>query len=377
LELKYTSDIVVGKPSCSQMPEYKTFDKKQPLQQKGATVWVGNIEPFMDEVYLTRAFGDFGQVSNVKICRDGMNHSKYQFTGYAFVEFASKHSAEKLISTCQGRMFVSKEDGKSFRLNWASHGVNDNGVKFGIGPEEEAASVFVGNLDMTVGDADLFKFFQSKFPSVTSAKVVRENQCGLSKGYGFVRMRDTQDLERILDTMQGKYLGSKPMNVKHGQSRKEARSQEQNQVPPSWPPPPPPPPVWPTAAFDGMPLQQLQRPPAITNMTTAQAQLQTWQMLGGIQEMKAESCTASPSSDPSWVEHFQALLQNPIFVNAFEEELRKSGSPCISSDAVMQDRDTTGSFRLSPILHDQPDMWGKMDCVDEANEDFIMSLETQ
>lgn len=48
-----------------------------------------------------------------------------------------------------------------------------------------AQKLFVGNLPWTVGNTELKMYF-SKFGHVSTASVVYDKNCGLSKGYGFV-----------------------------------------------------------------------------------------------------------------------------------------------------------------------------------------------
>jgi len=74
------------------------------------------------------------------------------------------------------------------------------------GPEY---SIFVGDLPPEVNDYMLQQKFASLYCSVRSAKVVTDPQTGLSRGYGFVRFSNEQEMQRAMAEMQGQYCGSR------------------------------------------------------------------------------------------------------------------------------------------------------------------------
>ena len=51
-------------------------------------------------------------------------------------------------------------------------------------------SVYVGDLDESVRDTDIYQYFSQKYTSVLAANVIMDNQKKSSKGYGFVRFSD-------------------------------------------------------------------------------------------------------------------------------------------------------------------------------------------
>jgi RNA recognition motif-containing protein len=52
--------------------------------------------------------------------------------------------------------------------------------------------------------------FVKPFQSCRSAKIMLDNNTGISRGYGFVRFGDEADQRRALIEMQGMYCGSRP-----------------------------------------------------------------------------------------------------------------------------------------------------------------------
>lgn len=62
--------------------------------QDSKTLWVGDIENWMDEGYVANLFAKGGQVTNVKIIKDKSSGAPM---GYGFVEFASPEIAARVL----------------------------------------------------------------------------------------------------------------------------------------------------------------------------------------------------------------------------------------------------------------------------------------
>jgi RNA recognition motif. (a.k.a. RRM, RBD, or RNP domain) len=75
------------------------------------------------------------------------------------------------------------------------------------------ARLFIGNLAGEVTDESLFKAF-SKYPSLVKARVVRDKRTTKSKGFGFVSFTDSNEYFRAAREMEGKYIGSHPVQIK-------------------------------------------------------------------------------------------------------------------------------------------------------------------
>ncbi|CAE7226116.1 RBP45, partial [Symbiodinium natans] len=75
------------------------------------TLWVGDVEPWMDERYLSSCFEGTGEVKNIKISRRVTGRS------CAFLEFARHEDGAALLASTGGPFRCAQ--GHSFRLNWA------------------------------------------------------------------------------------------------------------------------------------------------------------------------------------------------------------------------------------------------------------------
>ncbi|XP_020086545.1 polyadenylate-binding protein RBP45-like isoform X2 [Ananas comosus] len=191
-----------------------------PLQPGSAdeirTLWIGDLQYWMDETFLWGCFGHSGEVVSVKIIR---NRQTGQSEGYGFIEFVSRATAERVLQTYNGQMMPNIE--QAFRLNWASCGA---GEKRG-GDDGADHTIFVGDLASDVTDYLLQETFKARYSSVKGAKVITDRLTGISKGYGFVRFGDLNEQARAMTEMNGVYCSSRPMRVGPAANKKNSVSQ--------------------------------------------------------------------------------------------------------------------------------------------------------
>lgn len=168
------------------------------------TLWMGELEPWIDEAFIRSIWFGMGEQVNVKMIRDKFSGSN---AGYCFVDFSSPAAAQKALSL-NGTMIPNSN--RPFKLNWASGGGLADRSRDDRGPE---FSIFVGDLGPEVNEYVLVSLFQGKYPSCKSAKIMTDPITGLSRGYGFVRFGDEGDQQRALTEMQGVYCGNRPMRI--------------------------------------------------------------------------------------------------------------------------------------------------------------------
>ncbi|KAI9706000.1 MAG: hypothetical protein M1836_005406 [Candelina mexicana] len=166
------------------------------------TLWMGELEPWIDENFVRSVWFGMGEQVNVKMIRDKFSGN----AGYCFVDFSTPAAAAKAL-TLNGSLIPNSN--RPFKLNWASGGGladrrDDRGPEF---------SVFVGDLGPEVNEYVLVSLFTNRFPSCKSAKIMTDPISGLSRGYGFVRFSDESDQQRALTEMQGVYCGNRPMRI--------------------------------------------------------------------------------------------------------------------------------------------------------------------
>ncbi|XP_036418509.1 tRNA selenocysteine 1-associated protein 1 [Colossoma macropomum] len=166
------------------------------------SLWMGNLESYMDEDFIRRAFAALGEaVTRVRLIRDKLSGDP---AGYCFVEFADEATAERCLRRVNGKPLPGAAPPKRFKLNRATYGRQESSPTF---------SLFVSDLSPDVDDGMLYEFFCIHFPSCCSGKIVLESN-GDSKCCGFVSFTSQRDQRRALSEFQGAIgLGKKPLRL--------------------------------------------------------------------------------------------------------------------------------------------------------------------
>ncbi|KAJ5078424.1 trivet isoform i [Anaeramoeba ignava] len=151
------------------------------------SLFVGDLTPNETEENLKKIFGNFGEVSEVKIKRDPQTHNSL---GYGFVTMKNHKDAlnakEKL------------------------HGEELNGRKIRIGWAEQHTNLFIGDLDSSVTDEQLRKIFSKFGPIYEHETFVKNGK------YGFVRFKHAAHAKKAKNEMNGQKLGSRPIRIGWG-----------------------------------------------------------------------------------------------------------------------------------------------------------------
>ena len=146
-----------------------------------SSLWMGELEHWMDETYLRQLWLSYGEQVSIKLVR---NKATGLPSGYCFVDFQSPQAAQRALQTLNNQPIPSTRS--FFRLNWSSGG-QTQGMRFDGGPEY---SLFVGDLGREVTDYQLFLTFSIRYPSCKSAKVTLAR-------LGAAPVRSTQTSRRL------------------------------------------------------------------------------------------------------------------------------------------------------------------------------------
>ena len=79
-------------------------------------------------------------------------------------------------------------------------------------------NIYVGNLSFDVTEEDLKQAFAA-FGQVESAKIIKDNYDGRSKGFGFVEMAGRAEAHSAIDGLNGKELKGRTVKVNEAKSR--------------------------------------------------------------------------------------------------------------------------------------------------------------
>ena len=160
------------------------------------TLWMGDIKPWMNELFIQNSFYHFGLMpKSIKLIKDkNLNNP----LNYCFINFDSLEKANQALNKLKNKKIPNSNI--KFKLNWA----NKNFDKF--------KSAYISNIPLEVKDSDLFNFFKKKYPSVIHATIIRENNG--KKNYGFVYFTNDEDYNKCLSEMNGTIFFKSIIKVK-------------------------------------------------------------------------------------------------------------------------------------------------------------------
>ncbi|XP_061753915.1 tRNA selenocysteine 1-associated protein 1-like isoform X4 [Nerophis ophidion] len=95
-----------------------------------STLWMGNLDSYMDEKFITRAFSTMGeQAVSVRIIRNKLTGvpSSSSALGYCFVEMADEATAERCLRKINGKSLPGASPPTRFKLNRATFGKQETG----------------------------------------------------------------------------------------------------------------------------------------------------------------------------------------------------------------------------------------------------------
>lgn len=160
------------------------------------TLWMGDIKPWMNELFIQNSFYHFGLMpKSIKLIKDkNLNNP----LNYCFINFDSLEKANQALNKLKNKKIPNSNI--KFKLNWA----NKNFDKF--------KSAYISNIPLEVEDSDLFNFFKKKYPSVIHATIIRENNG--KKNYGFVYFTNDEEYNKCLSEMNGTIFFKSIIKVK-------------------------------------------------------------------------------------------------------------------------------------------------------------------
>jgi len=163
-----------------------------------ATIYVGNLDPKMDEELLRELMVQCGPVANIHLPRDKITNTHQ---GYGFVEFKNEEDADYSIKI----MNMQRGFSKPIRCNKSSQDKKTN---------EVGANLFIGNLETEVDEKQLYDTF-SAFGVLLFAKVMRDPDTGQSRGFGFISYDTFEASDAALAGMNNQFLCNRPISVSY------------------------------------------------------------------------------------------------------------------------------------------------------------------
>jgi len=129
------------------------------MSREGA-LWIGGLEPYMDEEFLLQAMRSSGEdnILSIKVIKNKFTGG---VAGYGFINFPSDSIALTAMHKLNGKMIPNSRPPARYKLNH-----NSNRIL----PGEKNYSIWVGDLSPEIDDLMLYKFFSARFQTIISAK---------------------------------------------------------------------------------------------------------------------------------------------------------------------------------------------------------------
>ena len=86
------------------------------------------------------------------------------------------------------------------------------------------AKLYIGNLSFDTTDDTLQQLFVSNGFQVSSARVIRDNETGRSRGFGFVELEQGEDAARAITQLHGSTLEGRALQVNEARPQAPRRN---------------------------------------------------------------------------------------------------------------------------------------------------------
>ncbi|KAM4034024.1 embryonic polyadenylate-binding protein-like [Anomaloglossus baeobatrachus] len=183
------------------------------LRKSGiGNVFIKNLDDSIDNKCMYDTFSTFGNILSCKVVCDE-NGSR----GYGFVHFETQEGANLAIKTMNGMLL---NDRKVFVGNFKSR--RERELEYGT-KVLEFTNVYIKNFGDDMDDVRLKEIF-SAFGHTLSVKVMMDD-CGRSRGFGFVNYGNHEEAQRAVAEMNGKELNGRMLYVGRAQKRVERQSE--------------------------------------------------------------------------------------------------------------------------------------------------------
>jgi len=173
-------------------------------------------------------FSQYGVISNSALAIRAQDNKKFAFVNYETHEQAAAAVEQANDADFEGRKLVvcraQKKSEREKELRDRYEQIKLDKMKRYVG-----LNLYVKNLTDDMGDAELLAEF-SKFGEISSAKVMKDDATGRSRGFGFVCFVSAEDATRAVADMNQKMLGGKPLYVNLAMLKEDRRRQLEQQM---------------------------------------------------------------------------------------------------------------------------------------------------
>ncbi|EER32008.1 polyadenylate-binding protein [Candida tropicalis MYA-3404] len=177
------------------------------VAENSASLYVGELNPSVNEATLFEIFSPIGQVSSIRVCRDAVSKKSL---GYAYVNYHKFEDGEKAIE----ELNYTPIEGRPCRIMWSQR--DPSARRSGDG------NIFIKNLHPAIDNKALHDTF-SAFGKILSCKVATD-ELGQSKCFGFVHYETAEAAEAAIENVNGMLLNDREVFVGKHISKKDRES---------------------------------------------------------------------------------------------------------------------------------------------------------
>ncbi|GFY83112.1 RNA-binding (RRM/RBD/RNP motifs) family protein [Actinidia rufa] len=161
-------------------------NKSRPHTGDGASpgkIFIGGLARETTSAQFLKHFTRYGEITDSVIMKD---RATGQPRGFGFVTYADPSVVDKVIEDTH--VINGKQVEIKRTIPRGAHGSKDFKTK----------KIFVGGIPTTVGEADEFKGFFSKFGEVKDHQIMRDHSSSRSRGFGFITFDTEQSVDDLL-----------------------------------------------------------------------------------------------------------------------------------------------------------------------------------
>ena len=195
---------------------------------KTASLYVGDLDPTVQEDQLFELFNAVAPVASLRVCRHAVTRRSL---GYAYVNFHTHEDAKKANDALNYQRIPAGPTGRPCRIMWSER--DPSRRKQGKG------NIYIKNLADEIETRDLHDTF-SVFGNIISCRVVVDKESGKSRGFGFVHFEEESSALQAIEKVNGNVILDKTVYVglfKRNSEREDAKQWTNlyvRGIPPHW-----------------------------------------------------------------------------------------------------------------------------------------------
>ena len=172
------------------------------------TLWLGNIDQWMDKTYLTKILNELNIFPNKLTIK-----AKGNKRGCAFLEFDSTKTANTILKLHNNTIYKNF----NIKLNWvkSNEKLKEKPIKFTVKNLLIIIIIilqlFVGNIDKSISNDIIKKYFYDKYKSIISFKIIIDQETKRSKGFGFIEFSDEIEFKEALNNKSPLIFGKQKL----------------------------------------------------------------------------------------------------------------------------------------------------------------------